>query len=213
MITRRIAAVALLAAWGAAAGAQEPAAATQLEALRQRLRAEAGSCEVSQTGADLPMVSVTVLPGDTHARLAEDLTGSRDAEAVLRKIEPRLAPGQRLYVPRALLSPRLGDPRLEPVTLGQPYPTLWRLGAEGTVTEGPGVPATVRNLQRLNAILDPTRLPPGARVLVPRSLLLAGRSAPPPVLRIRTEHRVTDLAGLERRPRAQEFPEALRTTL
>ncbi len=203
--------VASLLLVGTAAGGEHVPG--DLQEVRQRLRAEAGVRDVPQRDADLPLVPLTVLPGDTHARLALDLTGSRKAEGVLREVAPRLTPGQRLHVPRALLTPRLADPRLEPLTLGEPHPTLWSLAKDATVVDARGVPAAVRNLQRLNAIGDPGKLPPRATILVPRSLLLAATPEPLPTLRIRTDFRVTDLRGLARQPRAGEFPVGLRHAL
>jgi len=195
----------------APAGAQD--SSSHLDEIRRRLRDEAGVCEVPVRDVDLPMVALTVLPGDTHARLALDLTGSRDAEAVLRKIEPELRPGAKVYVPRTLLLPGLADSRLEPIALGGPYPTLWRLAQEATDHRQTGVPAAVRNLQRLNAVTDPGRLHRGARILVPRSLLAGAGAAPAPALRLSDEYRVTDLAGLERRLAAADLPDSLRRTL
>jgi hypothetical protein len=132
---------------------------------------------------------------------------------VLRKIEPQLQPGGQIYVPRALLAPGLADGRLEPIPLGGPYPTLWRLAKDGTRHGYAGLPAAVRNLQRLNAISDPTRLGRGARILVPQSLLAAGVNGETPALRIHTGYRVTDVQGLGRTPQATEFPSALRERL
>ena len=98
----------------------------------------------------------------------------------LRRIEPALAPGGRIHVPRALLTPALGDPRLAPLTLGEPYPTLWRLAADGTTASGVAeVAPLVRNLQRLNAIVDPRKLHRGARIQVPWNLHAA--KSPPAV--------------------------------
>ncbi len=191
--------------------AQDPS--SHLDEIRRRLRAEAGVCEVPVRDADLPMVALTVLPGDTHARLALDLTGSRDAEPVLRKIEPELRPGAKIYVPRALLLPALADSRLDPIPLGGPYPTLWRLAQEGTDHRQTGVPAAVRNLQRLNAVTDPGRLHRGARILVPRSLVAGAAAEPAPALRSSGEYRVSDLSGLERRLAASDLPDGLRKKL
>lgn len=187
-------------------------AQSRLDEIRGRLRAEAGVSEGAARDADLPMVALTILPGDTHARLAADLTGSRDAERVLRKIQSELHPGDRIYVPRAMLLPRLADPRLQGVPLGGAYPTLWSLTKGATVTDGLGVAASVRNLQRLNAIVDPTHLHRGARILVPRSLVAGGHSRKPAVA-LHTEYRATDLSGLERRPSAYDYPRALRRRL
>ncbi|MEW6488073.1 MAG: peptidoglycan recognition family protein [Thermodesulfobacteriota bacterium] len=203
-----------LGAFGLAA-APVPAAESpaRLDEIRQRLRAEAGVEPSAARDADLPLVALTVLPGDTHARLALELTGSRDAEAVLRRVEPSLTPGAQIHVPRALLLPGLGDARLESVPLGGPYPTLWRLTQEATDHRHTGVPAAVRNLQRLNALTDPTKLPRGARILVPRSLLAAPPAAPVPALRLRSEYRVADLTGLERRFSPSDVPDSLRQKL
>ncbi|MBE0616685.1 MAG: N-acetylmuramoyl-L-alanine amidase [Proteobacteria bacterium] len=184
-----------------------------LDEIRRRLRAEAGVCEAPLRDADLPMVAFTVLPGDTHVRLALDLTGSRDAEAVLRKVEPDLRPGAKIYVPRALLLPGLADSRLEPIPLGGRYPTLWRLAQEATDHRQTGVPAAVRNLQRLNAVTDPARLHRGARILVPRSLVASAGDVPAPALRLSGEYRVKDLSGLERRLEAADLPDGLRRKL
>ncbi|MDW7712583.1 MAG: peptidoglycan recognition family protein [Deferrisomatales bacterium] len=196
---------------GATSAAEDPAA--RLDEVRRRLRAEAGVAKVPAQDADLPLVALTVLPGDTHARLARELTGNPDAEAVLRKVEPVLRPGAKIYVPRALLLPGLADPRLEPVALGGPYPTLWRLVQDGTDHRLPGVPGAVRNLQRLNAVTDPTRIHRGARILVPRSLLTAAPVPAAPALRLRSEFRATDLSGLERRFSPNDLPESLRRKL
>jgi N-acetyl-anhydromuramyl-L-alanine amidase AmpD len=178
----------------------------RLDEIRRRLRAEAGAWESAPNDADLPMVPLTILGGDTHARLALELTGTRDAEIVLRRIEPRLRPGRRLYVPRALLPPRLADPRLESLPLEAPYHTLWSLTKRATLTRGLGTAATVRNLQRLNGISDPTKLHKGAKILVPRSLLVLSREVVSPPLRINSEFRVADWQGLERQARASQFP-------
>lgn len=195
------------------AGADSP---SRLDEIRQRLRAEAGVEPSAARDADLPLVALTVLPGDTHARLALELTGSRDAEAVLRRIEPSLTPGAQIHVPRAVLLPGLADARLEPIPLGGPYPTLWRLAQDATDHRHTGVPAAVRNLQRLNALTDPTKLPRGARILVPRSLLAAPPApavAPAPALRLRSDYRVADLTGLERRFSPSDVPDSLRRKL
>ncbi len=191
--------------------AVDAVAGDPLAEVRRRLRAEAGLGEAG--GRDeLPMVSLTVLPGDTHRRLALDLTGGLDAERVLRKIAPRLRPGDRVYLPRALLSPPLADPRLEPLSLGPSVPTLWRLVRTRVDARGMGTGAVVRCLQRLNGITDPTRLPRGARILVPRSLL--GAFDPPTApLRISRRYRVSDVKGLERRARPEDFPSGLRRKL
>lgn len=192
---------------------------SRLDEVRRRLRAEAGVSHAPVQDTDLPLVALTVLPGDTHARLAQELTGSRDAEAVLRRVEPDLRPGTKIYLPRALLLPGLADPRLEPVPLDGPYPTLWRLAQDGTDHRLTGVPGAVRNLQRLNAVTDPTRLHRGARILVPRSLLAGAPpaptapAAPVPTLRLRSGFRATDLAGLDRRFTPGALPEALRQKL
>ncbi len=195
---------------GGAADAADP-----LEEVRRRLRAEAGLCEApAPAGEDLPLVPITVLPGDTHARLAVELTGGRDAERVLRRIEPRLAPGARIHVPRALLTPALADPRLAPLTLGEPFPTLWRLAADGTTASGAAeVAPLVRNLQRLNAVVDPRRLHRGAAIQVPWNLHAAKSRPAVPALEIVRTHRVADVSGLDRRPDAGEFPAALRRRL
>jgi hypothetical protein len=215
MASARPIAVFLLTSCLAAPAALRAAdSADRLSEIRSRLRTEAGICEAPQAqDADLPLVTVTVLPGDTHARLAQELTGSRDAERVLRKIEPNLQPGSQVYVPRALLYPGLADARLEAIPLGGPYPTLWRLAKDGTRHDYAGLPAAVRNLQRLNAIRDPTQLARGARILVPQSLLATNTAAPTPVLQVRSGFRVTDLQGLGREPQAGEFPDALRRQL
>ncbi|GAB4278376.1 MAG: hypothetical protein Kow0092_34160 [Deferrisomatales bacterium] len=184
----------------------------KLDEIRQRLRAEAGVGESSVQDRDLPLVGVTTLPGDTHARLARELTGQPEARRVLEKIEPVLRPGRRLYIPRALLAPGLADARAVSFQLGGRYPTLWRLVREATATAARRLPVVVRNLQRLNGVVDPTRLPKGARILVPQSLLRAapGREAP---LTLQRRYRVADLTGLDRVARAERFPSELRARL
>jgi len=206
---RRWVAAAVLACLAAAA----VAGAESLEAIRQRLRAEAGVCATPSTSADLPMVGLTVLPGDTHARLALDLTGQAETAGVLKKVAPRLVPGTRVFVPRALLSPLLADPRLEPLRLGPDTPTLWRLVRRRVDTTEGGPAVAVRNLQRLNGITDPRRLPRGARILVPRSLLRGRAEEPAPPLRLSRRYRVRNLSGLERTPEPDDFPAAIRRRL
>lgn len=161
--------VALIGLGSAALSAEEPEPG--IEEIRNRLRAAAGIRDVPTRDEDLPMVAVTALPDDTHERLALDLTGDLDAVAVLQRIQPLLKPGRQFYVPRMLLSPALSDPRMEPLALGDPYPTLWTLASVVTGVEKAEVGRVVRNIQRLNGILDPGRLTKGTRILVPRSLL------------------------------------------
>ncbi|GAB4257167.1 MULTISPECIES: N-acetylmuramoyl-L-alanine amidase [Deferrisoma] len=187
--------------------------AESLDAIRTRLRAEAGVCETSRDDRDLPMVGLVVLPGDTHDRLARDLTGQPETAGVLRKVAPRLRPGERVFVPRALLSPLLADPRLDVLRLDETLPTLWRLVRTRVDTSEGGTAVAVRNLQRLNGITDPTRLPRGARILVPRSLLKGREAGPAPPLRLSRRYRVKDVSGLGRTPKASQFPAALRRRL
>ncbi len=192
------------------AGAVEPA--ERLQQIRDRLRQQAGAHETPRGDADLPLVPVTVLPGDSHRRLAVELAGTREAEALLRRIEPQLATGQRIFVPRALLRPQLSDPRSEPLRLDAEHRTLWSLVQDLAGTQPAGTAVTVRNVQRLNHIVDPGRLPKGATVLVPRGLL--GRpTAGGPALAVDRRYRVENTRGLERRPTADEFPTALRSQL
>lgn len=189
-------------------------ASRRLEQIRNRIRSEAGVCEApTEEGADLPLLAVTVLPGDTHARLALDLTGSRSAESVLRKVEPDLRPGERIYVPRALLSPGLADPQTEALPLGGDAPTLWSLAKLRTTGAAGTLPATVRNLQRLNGIADPTKLRKGARIQIPKALLREPHLAALPALAIGKQYRVTELSGLQRSAGARDFPAALRGRL
>lgn len=169
-MVRRVGVIGLaLVCFGALTGSAPADEDLLLNDVRQRLRAEAGVSEPAAGNADLPMVPILILRGDTHARLAAELTGNEDAERVFRKIDQKLYPGTRIFVPRQLLAPRIADPRLEPVTLSESYPTLWSL-AKAATSQGP-VAVTVRNLQRLNAIPDPAALPKLAKLLVPRSLL------------------------------------------
>ncbi len=201
------AAVAVLA-WTTAAPAGD-----DLDAVRRRLRAEAGAPVEPADGRDLPLVSITPLPGDDHGKLSAELTGSRDAEAVLRRAAPRLRPGERIYVPRAVLSPRLADPRTEALRIGGDTPTLWRLVRRYLDTRDAGTAATVRNVQRLNGIVDPTRLARGARVLVPRSLLVRTPARPAQALRVSKRYRVRDVSGLSRTATADDFPRSLQRRL
>ncbi len=188
-------------------------ASRRIEEIRQRLRAEAGMCETGDPEATLPMVSITVLPGDSHRRLALELTGAEDAAAVLRSIEPSLTPGQPLFLPRALLMPQLSDPRRETLRLGDAYPTLWAM-AKGALRAGPGgVPAAARTLQRINGIADPTRLGRGAPIEVPRGLLAEVPARAPAPLQIRRTYRVTDLKGLDRQVRPGDLPRVVRSRL
>jgi N-acetyl-anhydromuramyl-L-alanine amidase AmpD len=159
------------------------------------------------------MVPMTVLPGDTHARLALDLTGNRASERVLRKIEPDLRPGALVYVPRALLSTRLADTRSEQVALAGADATLWSLTKNRTLRSETSLAATVRNLQRLNGIADPTKLKLGARVRIPRALLSQPRVDGSPALRIGGGYQVTNLKGLDRHAEERDFAAASRPDL
>jgi len=201
----------LLALWLAAPAAASDTAA-RLQQIRERIREQAGAYQAPNGDADLPLVPVSVLPGDTHRRLAEELAGTREAEALLRRIESTLSPGQRLFVPRALLPPRLSDPRSEPLRLDGEHRTLWSL-VRGRMETGPaGTAVTVRNVQRLNHIVDPSRLPMGATLLVPRGLV-AQPASTGASLEVDRRFRVANTVGLARRPTAKEFPEGLRRQL
>ena len=186
--------------------------AERLQQIRDRLRQQAGAPQVPGGDADLPLVSVTVLPGDSHRRLAVELAGTREAEALLRRIEPKLATGQRIFVPRALLRPQLSDLRSEPLSLDAEHRTLWSLVQGRTGTRPAGTAVTVRNVQRLNHIVDPSRLHKGATVLVPRGLL-ERPAAGGPALVVDRRYRVQKTRGLARRPAADEFPATLRRQL
>ena len=191
-------------------GAAEPA--ERLQQIRDRLRQQAGACQTPGGDADLPLVPVTVLPGDSHRRLAVELAGTREAEALLKRIEPHLATGQRIFIPRTLLRPQLSDPRSEPLRFDAEHRTLWSLVKDRTVTRPAGTAVTVRNVQRLNHIVDPSRLHRGATVLVPRGLL-APSAVAGPALELNRTYRVAKTRGLTRRPTPDEFPAALRRQL
>ncbi len=186
--------------------------ARTLEEIRRRLRAEAG-VEVEGRKGDIPLVGVTVLPGDTHRRLAVELSGMPEAERILRSVAPSLKPGATIHVPRALLAPALADPRTEVLRLGPDTPTLWRLVTTRLRTRGMGVAVTVRNLQRLNGIVDPRRLRRGERILVPADLVRDPGGQGPPSLKISRVYRVRAVKGLERRARPEDFPAHLRRRL
>jgi len=186
--------------------------ARTLEEIRRRLRAEAGVGVEGRRG-DIPLVSVTVLPGDTHRRLAMELSGMPEAERILRSVAPALRPGGTIHVPRALLAPPLADPRTEVLRLDRDTPTLWRLVTTRLHTRGMGVAVTVRNLQRLNGIVDPRRLRRGERILVPADLVRTVGKPGQMALRISQAYRVRTVRGLERRVRAEDFPAHLRRRL
>lgn len=226
--------VVLLAVCGAEGAGAASAGKGRLAAIRGRLRAEARSREPSPASR-----AFTVLPGDTYARLAEDLTGTRDTEVALRKIGASLKPGATIELPEAMLLPGLADTRHDPLVFGRPFPTMWSVARQTTARTPAEVGRMARNLQRLNAILYPERLTEGTKILVPRSLLApageapAEESQPPPepvpaaaperpradprflaerpTLEIRREFRTADLRGLERT--AARVPQRLRRPL
>ncbi|NTU60002.1 MAG: hypothetical protein HGA98_02960 [Deltaproteobacteria bacterium] len=138
-------------------------------------------------GAAEPTVAFTVLPGDTHARLASDLTGANGHEEALRRIDPTLKPGETIRVPSNLLLPGLADARRETVVFGGEYPTLWSVARRTQTGSLADVGRTARNLQRLNAILVADRLAPGTKILVPKSWLEVGGARPEPTARRQAE--------------------------
>ncbi|MBI5015181.1 MAG: N-acetylmuramoyl-L-alanine amidase [Deltaproteobacteria bacterium] len=181
---RRILGTSLGLLWTLAAGVAEPAThahtRARLEQIRGRLRKEAHVHSGQARPDRAPRVAFTVLPGDTHGRLAEDLTGSRDTEVALRKMEPALKPGATIHVPEAMLLPGLSDSRRDALVFGRVYPTLWSVARETTARTPAEVGRMARNIQRINAILYPDRLASGAKILVPRSLLAPAKEDPLP---------------------------------
>lgn len=123
-------------------------------------------------------VAFTVLPGDTHAKLAADLTGENGNEGTLRRIDPSLKPGEKIRVPASILLPGLADTRLETVVFGGKYPTLWSVARQTQARAASEVGRTARNLQRLNAILNADHLSPGTKILVPKSWLEIAKPRP-----------------------------------
>jgi N-acetyl-anhydromuramyl-L-alanine amidase AmpD len=165
---RRILGTTIGLLWTLAATAALPATHShaRLEAIRGRLKSEA-TARAERPGR----VAFTVLPGDTHVRLAEDLTGTRDTEVALRRMEPALKPGSKIRIPEAMLRPGLSDVRREALVFGRSYPTMWSVARRTNARTPAELGRMARNLQRLNAILYPDRLSPGAKILVPCSLL------------------------------------------
>lgn len=187
-----------------AAEAAEPS----LSDIRARIRDEAGlggenyirgegvawewqDPEVVEKGEDLPMVSLTVLPGDTYARLSEELTGSLEAVKILKAVAPTLTPGEKILLPNTLLRPRLSDPETASFTLGQDAPTLKALVEKVALVDAKELPWQIRNLQRLNHIVDPSKIPASTAILIPEALLkVTGRVKPD--LQIREDYQVRE---------------------
>ena len=202
----------LVLVFGAAHAMAAETTAERLQQIRDRLRQQAGACEAPRGDADLPLVPVTVLPGDSHRRLALELAGTREAEPLLKRIEPRLSTGSRIYVPRALLRPQLSDLRSEALGFDPQHRTLWSLVHDRLATRKTGTAVAVRNVQRLNHILDPSRMRPGATVLVPRGWVLRDPVSASTV-RVDRRYLVANKQGLVRRPAAAEYSSALRRKL
>lgn len=179
-----ITATAPLSAAGEGGATQE-----DLAAIRSRIRNEAGvtrewlaqsgsgvvwrfeESDVNGEGEDIPMVPFTVLPGDTHKKLALDLTGSEEATSILRAVIQNPTPGAEFLFPRALLTPEFSDERLTAVSLDKSAPNLASLVADKLAAPRIEAPRTTRNLMRLNGFLDTSKVGKGASVLVPQALL------------------------------------------
>ncbi len=177
----------------------------RIKAIKARLRAETGTEEVlTESYEDLPMVKVTVLPGDTHKSLALDLTGEVATTRILKAIEPTLKPGSEIELPRSLLRPRLSDPGLVEFRIGKPYNTLWSLVTKELNVSGATAPLVTRNIQRLNGITRGDRLRIGQRIQVPEALLKKSRRAVP-ALKFHDDYLVTKTKKLKRRPPAKRL--------
>ena len=186
--------------------ADEPAVAEGLDVIRARLKAEAGVTETWVADAqELPLVTVTVLAGDTHQRLALDLTGTEETGKILRAIAPKLVPGKTIAIPRAILRPKLADPGFVSFRMGGLYSSLWTLVCgEFGLTKTQEVLAAVRNLQRLNHIPDPAKMHKGKTILVPEACVAVADRARP-ALAIKDKYLAKDLKGIERDAPAGEL--------
>jgi N-acetyl-anhydromuramyl-L-alanine amidase AmpD len=188
--------------------AGEEEAAKQLESLKERIRAEVGiEVAPATTEAVPPEVEITVLPGDTHLRLAQDMTGSAKAEKLLKSLAPALEPGKRLKIPRTLLLPPLADHRSVSFRLNEPHISLWSLVNEELDPEnGDAAFVAVRNVQRLNHIADPSKMVDGQKILVPEALLPV-TFRPRPSIFVFRDYRCEDLKNLKRQAPSAEIPE------
>ncbi len=209
-------AVALLAT--TAHAAQESSVGQQLEAIRARVRTEAGVTKPTQTCTDdlpvagdaksvddLPMVQVTVLPGDSHRTMALELTGTFETIRFFKAIEPHLAPGEKIMVPRTLLRSRLSDPSVVTFTMGKSYSSLWSLVRGELSVSAKAAPRTVRNIQRFNSIANASRVFKGQKIRVPRALMSSSANTTP-LLKIYDDYRVSNLNRLNRKPPAKSIP-------
>lgn len=154
--------------------------------IRERIRQEAGVTgqwdsetgvvwrysdpELADRGDDLPMVALTVLQGDTHEILSRELTGSTEAVTLLKAIAPELKPGEKILLPRTILSPDLSDQAKTSFVLGEEFPTLGALVREKIDPEPDMVWVTTRNLMRLNGITDASKISKGKKIEIPAAM-------------------------------------------
>jgi len=185
---------------------------TSLNAIRQRLSSKK-HLNKSDDDQSSAMIAFTILPKDTHRRLSLDITGTEANEAAFKKIAPVIKPGKRINIPRDMALPALADPRLESIKIGPAYQNLWTLAKLNAGNNEEGLPATVRNIQRLNGITNPTDLKTGSTIFAPRSLLDDVRPDGGFSMRIRSEYSVADLKGLDRSLKNWEVPGKLKALL
>lgn len=180
---------ALIAApWSLARGEGDPGEPrTPLREIRERIRQEAGVAgqwdsesgvvwryddpELADRGDDLPMIAVTVLPGDTHLILSKELTGSPDAVSMIRAIAPTLKPGEKIQLPRNLLSPDLSDEARTSFAIDTEFPTLGALVREKIDPPENMVWVSSRVLMRLNGITDASKITKGQLIEIPTAMI------------------------------------------
>lgn len=174
-----------------------------VESIRARIRAEAGisvqedaqpeqkeSCEIPAPGADLPMVAVTALKGDTLEKLALELTGTKDSMRIIAAASPEIRAGEKILLPRTLLRPQLSDPETVRLPVGLVNPSLKAVVTEHLAAGRGGEEMAARNLQRLNSISDVQQLKPGQEVEVPQAMLKRSAHRAGPV-EIRDDYRAS----------------------
>ncbi len=192
-----------------AAFAEEGEILAKIEEIKVQIRAEAG-IEVPAPSALPPReippdIEITVLPEDTHLRLAKELTGSAGSEKILKAFAPRLTPGSTIKIPRSLLLPPLADPRAISFKLNAPYRSVWRIVVEEMDPKnGDEAFAMTRNLQRLNGIWDPGKMVDRQVVLVPEAMLPV-TFRPRPNIFVFQDYRATEFKNLKREAPAAEL--------